>query len=206
MRESIDVILFDLGGVLMELGASPVPAQSLPDDHSFTLADLVATEAWIAFDKGRITPHAFAQTVKNDLGIACSTEQLIEHFTEWPVGLFPGARDLLQQLREDYRLAILTNTNELHWPRFIDEFQLPDYIEHIFASHQLAMAKPEPGIYQHVINTLNMEPSRILFLDDNSGNVEAARLLGIEGHCVQGFEQLKKFLSAQGIIANESLA
>ena len=206
MRESIDVILFDLGGVLVELGASPVPEQALPDDKRFTLAEWVATETWTAFEKGRITPQVFAQTVKDELGISCSTEQLIEHFTQWPVGLFPGVHDLLQQLGQDFRLAVLTNTNELHWPRFIDEFHLPDYIEHIFASHQLAMTKPEPGIYQHVITELGMDPERILFLDDNSGNVAAARLLGIEGHCVQGFGQLKKFLLAQGIIVNNSLA
>jgi HAD superfamily hydrolase (TIGR01509 family) len=200
MNKSIKVILFDLGGVLVELGASPLPADALPDENAFTLADWFKSDAAIAFEKGASTATSFAQTLIADLNLNCSEERLIEHFTYWPTGLFPGAQELLKHLQQNYRLAILTNTNELHWPRFSAEFGLLEYVEHIFASHQLAMVKPEPGIYQHVLTTLDVDPDRVLFLDDNSGNVKAARELGISAHLVNGFDQLKHFLIAQGII------
>ena len=135
-----------------------------------------------------------------ELDLRCSVEQLTEHFTRWPKGLFPGARELLQDLQRNYRLAVLTNTNELHWPRFITEFDLPEYVEHIFASHQLAMAKPEPAIYRHVLKTLDTEPGRILFFDDNAANVDAALALGFMAAQVTGFDSLKQFLITQAII------
>jgi putative hydrolase of the HAD superfamily len=135
-----------------------------------------------------------------DLGLNCSKKQLIAHFTDWPTCLFPGAPELLKHLRQNYRLAILTNTNELHWPRFIAEFELPEHVEYMFASHQLAMVKPEAGIYQHVLSTLDVEPDQVLFLDDNPDNIEGARELGIAAHLVNDFDQLKHFLKAQGII------
>lgn len=200
MSKSIEVILFDLGGVLVELGASPVPADALPDGNAFSLTDWFRSEAAIAFEKGTNTAANFAQALIADLGLNCSEERLIEHFTYWPTGLFPGALELLKHLQQDYRLAILTNTNELHWPRFSAEFELLEHVEHIFASHQLAMAKPEPGIYQHVLTTLDVEPDQVLFLDDNSENVKGALELGITAHLVNGFDQLKHILKAQGII------
>ena len=206
MRDSIDVILFDLGGVLVELGPSPLPAGAIADDRAFALADWFKSEAAIAFEKGSNSAAAFARALIDELDLDCSQQALIEHFTEWPVGLFPGAHELLQRLRGDYRLAILTNTNELHYPRFAGEFRLMEHTEYIFASHQLALAKPEPAIYQHVINTLETDPARILFLDDNRDNVAAAQELGIEAHHIEGFDKLEQFLGAQGIIGKNTLA
>lgn len=200
MNKSIEVILFDLGGVLVELGASPVPVDALTGGNTFSLADWFKSDAAIAFEKGTCTAADFAQALIADLGLNCSEKRLIEHFTDWPTGLFPGAQKLLKHLRQNYRLAILTNTNELHWPRFIAEFELLEHVEYIFASHQLAMVKPEAGIYQHVLTTLGVEPGQVLFLDDNPDNVKGARKLGIAAHLVNDFDQLKHFLKAQGII------
>lgn len=202
-NHSIDVVLFDLGGVLVELGASPLPDGALPTDQSFALADWFRSDAAIEFEKGRNPADCFARSMIAELNLRCSADQLTEHFTRWPKGLFPGARELLQDLQRNYRLAILTNTNELHWPRFITEFGLSEYVEHIFASHQLAMAKPEPAIYRHVLRVLDTDPQRILFVDDNAANVEAALELGFTAAQVTGFDSLKQFLMAQAMIPIE---
>lgn len=199
MRKSFDVILFDLGGVLIELGASPLPAYALPDDNGFNLANWFRSNSSIAFEKGLSSPAEFAASFKDELGLNCSTEQLLDHFRDWPVGLFEGVGELLSQLRPDYRLAVLTNTNELHWPRFIDEFGLAGHVDHIFASHQLQMAKPAAEIFHHVIDNLSTPANRILFFDDNPSNVEAAGESGMQAFLVQGFEQLQQQLRAQGI-------
>lgn len=206
MRDSIDVILFDLGGVLVELGPSPLPAGAIADDRAFDLRDWFKSEAAIAFEKGTNSAEVFAAALISELDLSCSRQALIDHFAGWPRGLFPGAHELLEQLCKSYQLAILTNTNELHYARFHDEFRLTEYTQHIFASHQLAMAKPEPEIYRHVISTLQIEPERILFLDDNHDNIAAAREQRIEAHHIEGFDQLEQFLSTQGIIDANTLA
>lgn len=203
-NDSIDVILFDLGGVLVELGASPLPDDALPGEQSFTLADWFRSDAAIEFEKGRNPADCFARSMVAELNLRCSADELTEHFTRWPRGLFPGARELLQDLQRNYRLAILTNTNELHWPRFINEFDLSECVEHIFASHQLAMAKPEPAIFRHVLRVLDAEPQRILFVDDNAANVETALQLGFTAAQVTGFDSLKHFLMTQAMIPVES--
>jgi HAD superfamily hydrolase (TIGR01509 family) len=202
-NESIDVILFDLGGVLIELGPSPLPDNALPADLSFSAVDWLRSDAAIAFEKGHNSADSFARSMIAELDLQCSVEKLTEHFTRWPKGLFPGARELLQDLRRTYRLAILTNTNELHWPRFVTEYHLSEYVEHIFASHQLAMAKPEPAIYRHVLEILDTDAKRVLFVDDNASNVEAALELGFQAAQVTGFDSLKQFLMTQAMIPVE---
>ena len=200
MNTSIEVILFDLGGVLIELGESPFPSGWLPENDKFTLADWFLSETAISFEKGSITAHVFAETFIKDLNINVSPEEIIEHFTQWPIGLFPGSQELLQSLSPDYRLAVLSNTNELHWPRIIDEFKIPRYFEHIFASHLLNKAKPELSIFQHVINELKVKPASILFLDDNLKNIEASKKPGIQALHVKGIQQTRQGLVKLGVI------
>jgi putative hydrolase of the HAD superfamily len=201
MSQSFDVILFDLGGVLIKLGPSPVPTDTLPATSQFVLGDWFNSAAAIAFEKGQVSPAVFADSLRQELGIDCDRKRLLEHFTRWPIGFYDGVRELLQTLRQDYRLAVLSNTNALHWNRFITEFGLAEQVDHIFASHLLAMCKPEPAIFRHVCDTLGCRPEQILFFDDNAVNVEAAGSLGLQAQQVQGIEQLTAALQARSAIA-----
>jgi len=199
MTTSIKVILFDLGGVLVELGAQPIPSAWL-DEDDFTAKDWFTSETAVLFEKGLITPEVFAETLKNDLNIKQSNDKIIEHFTAWPIGLYAGANELLLQLKTDYKLAVLSNTNTLHWPRIIHEFKITDYIEFVYASHLLNMAKPESAIFRKVVEELNTKPANILFFDDNEKNIQVSRALGIQGFLVKGIEETKQCLIELGLI------
>jgi len=200
MNKSVEVVLFDLGGVLVELGEGPIPSEWLPNNDRFNLTDWFSSETAILFEKGLICAQTFAETFRNDLKIEASPENILKHFTEWPIGLFPGAQELLENLESKYRLAVLSNTNELHWPRIIEEFNVENYFEQIFASHQMKMVKPDLVIFQDVISKLKVEPEKILFLDDNLRNIEASKKLGINGHHVKGFKQTCQILANMGVI------
>lgn len=183
----------------MELGESPLPAEWLAEDELFTLSDWFLSETAISFEKGLITANEFALLLKKELKLDASAESIIEQFTQWPVGLFPGSEQLLQSLIPRYRLAALSNTNELHWPRLIHEFKLYRFFESIFASHLLQMTKPEPDIFKCVIHELNVAPECILFFDDNMSNIEVAKEYGIHAVYVKGIEQVRQSLVIHGI-------
>ena len=202
MNASIELILFDLGGVLVELRGRPIPQDWLPDDMRFDCTDFLLSETAKSFEKGLIDAQSFAESIKEELNIEVSPENIIQHFTDWPVGLFPGAHQLLKSINSRFRLAVLSNTNELHWPRITSEFMITHYFEKIFASHLLKMAKPELDIFKHVISELGVEPDRILFLDDNQNNIDAARHLGIHGIQVSGIQQAQKVLCGVGAIGD----
>lgn len=196
----IDVILFDLGGVLLELGPSPVPEKALTDGQQFELGHWFRSETAIAFETGRIGASQFARELIDGLGLKCSEPELVDFFTAWPRGLFPGAIELLDDLRGRYRLALLTNTNELHWPRFVDEFDLPQRFDAVFASHLLGLAKPGREIFLRVSQSLGAAPESILFLDDHVENVNAAAALGFQARLVRGFDELEQTLRANDML------
>jgi glucose-1-phosphatase len=192
-----DVIVFDLGGVLVELGGVPRMLELL--SHRLTVEELwtrwLTSPSVRAFETGQCDAEAFAHALLAEFELAISPAQLIEEFTAWPKGLYPGALELLQGLAPHYTLACLTNTNALHWPRICDELGLLPHFSFHFASHLLGLLKPDQAIFQHLIDQLGCAPERILFLDDNRLNVEAARSAGIGAYCVAGLpgaiEQLR---------------
>ncbi|MFC6632113.1 HAD family hydrolase [Microbulbifer taiwanensis] len=202
MSIDIEVVLFDLGGVLIELRSSPLPPEWLSSGQTFDSIGWFQSETALRFECGELSPDEFARRLQRDLGLEVDNAEIIDQFTRWPIGLFAGARDLLLQLRKSHHLAALTNTNELHWPRLVNEFRLPQYFSQIFASHRMALAKPDLRAFRHVMDALNVAPERVLFFDDNPTNVIAARRLGIRARQACSVEQVKVHLQESGLLAD----
>ena len=199
MTEQFDLILFDLGGVLVELRSSPFPEAWLPDGKTFDSVDWFKSDTALQFECGHLSPEAFAEGVKNELNLDASTDEILAHFSRRPIGLYAGAQQLLLQLKDSCQLAVLSNTNAVHWPRLIHECELHRYFSHIFASHRIACAKPDPKAFHHVINTLNVTPGKILSFDDNLVNVAAARRLGINSRQASSVGQVRAHLREFGL-------
>lgn len=198
----ITTILFDLGQVLIRLSDDgPVAAQWLDDDSPFTLQEWFHSPAGLAFERGELSPEAFAEILIRELQLQVTAAQLLAHFSAWPLGWFDGAEELLNKLSARYQLAVLSNTNAVHYPRLVDEFGLLRYFAEsdVFASHRIGLAKPDPACFRYVLNRLNCQPSEVLFLDDSPANVASARALGIQARVVTG-PQLKPALQALKIL------
>jgi putative hydrolase of the HAD superfamily len=194
-----DTILFDVGGVLVELGPGP-----LPPGLGISFDRYLESDAAKDFEKGLIGADEFARAIAAEFSVDADAAALIEHFRAWPSSPYPGAIDLLTRLRRDYGVAILSNTNELHWQRFGAEFGLLDCCDRAFGSHLLGMIKPDPKIFVCVIDALGTAPESILFLDDNPTNVAVARAGGMQAELVRDFGDVVRALAARGIVANDS--
>ncbi len=196
-----DAIVFDLGGVLVELGGVARMLELL--NHRLTVDELwtrwLSSPSVYQFETGRIDADQFALALLAEFELPISPAQFIAEFTNWPKGLYPGTIDLLQALAPQYTLACLTNTNMLHWPR-ICEMQLHPHFAVEFASHQIGLLKPDRAIFQHVIEHLRFAPERTLFLDDNALNVESARSVGISAYRVVGLTGVIEQLRALNIL------
>ena len=197
-----DAIVFDLGGVLIELSGVDRMLELL--QHQLTVEELWAR--WLTspavhhFETGQIDADAFATTLFDEFGITIDATQFITEFASWPKGLYPGTTDLLQQLAPHYQLACLTNTNALHWPRICDEMGVLDHFARHFASHEIGLLKPHEAVYRHLLGALGHAPERILFLDDNWLNVEAAQAVGICAQRVVGLDGAIAQLTDLGVL------
>ena len=197
-----DVIVFDLGGVLIELAG--VDRMLELCNHAFSADELWArwlTSAGVRqFETGHTSPDAFGAAMLEEFGLSIAAAQFLEEFTAWPKGVFPGSFELLEQLSASYQLACLSNTNALHWPRVCNEMGLARYFESAFASHLVGLLKPDLEIFQHVVDQLGYPPARILFLDDNQLNVAGARTAGMVAHRVAGLAEVRATLAEVGVL------
>lgn len=203
MQPERKVILFDLGGVLIENAGRDGLMGLLP----YRLETPEIWRRWLdspavqQFESGRIAPDAFAAQFIREWELTVGPEAFLAEFASWPRGFFPGARELLAALRDRHHLACLSNTNAIHWGRF-PEFR--DVFDTCFASHEMGIVKPDHAAYAHVLETLGVEPSDVHFFDDLLPNVEAARAVGINAYQVSGFAQIEPLLREARLHRQES--
>lgn len=197
-----DLIVFDLGGVLIEL--TGVPQMLAWAGGAMSVEELwrrwLHSPAVRDYESGNITTAEFGKRIVVEFNMPISPEQYLTAFTYWPRGYFPGAEDVLRQLAQRYPLAVLSNTNELHYTRFVEEMRILDYVSQCFFSYQIGLLKPDPEIFAYLIAQVGVAPERILFFDDNQLNVDGAAQAGIQAYRVYGVEETTRILQTLEII------
>ena len=199
---AIDVILFDLGGVLIELAGVEQMLEWSPGIP--TTEELwrrwLHSSAVRRFETGAIGRDEFAAAMIGEFGVPVGPDEFLAAFTWWPRSVFPGALELLAHMRQRYRLASVSNTNEIHWDRFSRTWSLDAAFHHNFPSHLVGKLKPDAEYFQHVLDEMDVRPQRVLFIDDNAINVESAARLGIHTRRVAGVEGARQAFEDLGLI------
>jgi putative hydrolase of the HAD superfamily len=202
MSPKIDAILFDLGGVLIELAGVErmlawSPALGTTDE---LWRRWLHSPAVRGYETGRTDRHAFADAIIVEFGLPVARDAFLDEFAWWPRTLHAGARDLLASLAPRYTLASLSNTNELHWQRFERDWALPSMFHHNFPSYAVGKLKPDADYFEHVLDELGVKAQHAVFVDDNAINVEAARAVGLNAMRVPRFDDLAPALRDAGIV------
>lgn len=201
MTLDIQAVVFDMGGVLVELG--PLTEILGPDP---TMDDDTFWSKWLAspsvrdFEMGRCSPAEFGDRLVAELGIDGGGDALLARFAAWPKGLLPGAGALVSSLgAHDVEVAVLSNTNALHWETQPDAADVQALFDRRYLSYELGLAKPDATIFQHVVDDLGFEPDSILFLDDNQINVDGARAVGMRAELAKGVDAARDALVGVGL-------
>lgn len=204
MRSKFDVLLFDLGGVLIDFAGFEELGRLLPGvpDRSEVRSRWIASPTVQQFERGAITPSEFAQGVVGELRLDVAPEVFIDRFVAWVRGPYPGAVSLLTLLQATNRLACLSNSNELHTP--LHRRSMEPYMETFYFSDELGMVKPDLDIFEHVARDLDIKPDRIAFFDDTPVNVHAARNAGLIAYEVDGMAPLTARLQRLGLLDQDS--
>jgi putative hydrolase of the HAD superfamily len=195
-----DVLLFDLGGVLIDFAGFEELRRLLPDapDLSTIRRRWIGSESVHLFESGAISAQKFALEFIQEWRLKLLPEDFLRDFARWPRGLYPGAAQLLRSLGKTHRLACLSNSNELHTDRH--RRSLEGHIERFYFSNELGLAKPQLEIFDRVIMELDSPPERIAFFDDTEINVEAAENTGISACCAEGVQGLRNRLECLGLL------
>ena len=139
-------------------------------------------------ETGRISPEDFLEALKKESPVTLTVQQIRDAWNSMLLD-FPLERlQLLRQLQNQYNLYLLSNTNAIHLEAFqkilMDLTGFPSiglFFERAYYSHLTGWRKPEPEIYQLVLEENKLDPAETLFIDDNPENVEGAKKVGING-------------------------
>lgn len=197
----IDVVLFDLGGVLIDFGGV-APMKALAGIESDDeLWERWLTCRWVrSFERGHCSADDFAVGVIGDWGLSLEPEAFLDAFRSWPGGPLRGADALLESVQRAVPAGCLSNTNALHWEDQFARWPILDAFDYRFLSFELGTVKPDREVFDRVAQLVPAPPSRILFLDDNTLNVEGAAAAGFAAVRVRGVAEARRALVAAGVL------
>jgi len=205
-RQRPQLLLFDLGGVLVEYSGLEDIKPFLEGGLREAASDaeigrrFADSESLAAFQTGSLTPAEFGARFVSEWRLTIEPEAFLREFESWTRRLYPGARELLESLRPRYRLAALSNSNALHWRRNAAVLGVPALFEAAFSSHEIGVLKPDRAAFEHALAALDVAPATVAFFDDLAANVEAARALGIAAFRVEGVAELRAALTGRGVL------
>ncbi|MCB0687182.1 MAG: HAD family phosphatase [Saprospiraceae bacterium] len=197
-QSAIRNLIFDLGNVIIDLdfNASETLLQELTE-ISFVNPAKEDLEVFMDFECGRIPEAIFLNHLIKKSDGKAQAYDLIEAWTAMLANIPLQRLEMLQALKKDYQVYILSNTNETHI-RWVDQYlrdhyninQLSDIVHQAFYSHDLKARKPDDEIYLKMLQIAGISPQESLFFDDHPANIEAAKLLGIHGHVISPKEEI----------------
>lgn len=195
------VLLFDLGGVLVESTGHAALKRLLPHlEQKEIVTRWLASKSVGQFERGNIASEEFARAFLEEWQLQLEPAQFLTEFSSWVQGFFPGAERMLMHLKSRHTIGCLSNTNAIHWAQLA---RVRDAFDVCIASHLIGQMKPDVTAYEHALQRLGVAPNKVYFFDDLPVNVAAARSLGINAFQVRGLAETASALRGLDISTGE---
>lgn len=192
------MILFDLGGVLLHL-RNIRRNFGLQGDETQFLRSWLMSPAVRDFERGAITAEEFGRRIVDEMRLPYDWHEFLQRFDRWPESIYPSVPGLLDELAARYRIALLSNTNAVHWGRDDIAGVLDPLFDGVFLSFRTGLLKPDRESFEQVLRHYGCAAGSILFLDDNPLNVEAAQGIGLKACLTRGPDGIRDALTAHDI-------
>lgn len=188
--KSVQNIIFDLGGVILNI-------DYFQTENAFKKLGIInfaelytfnhASRLFEDYETGKLSSEEFVEALKKQAPCPLQDRQIIEAWNKMLLD-FPLERlQLLQQLRGQYEIYLLSNTNALHLEAFnkilMESRGIPSLgtlFEKTYYSHLVGLRKPGKEIYELVLQENGLDPAKTLFIDDNRENIEGAKETGLK--------------------------
>ena len=197
------IVVFDLGGVLIDWDPRRAYRHLLPDDAAIEeFLATVCTPDWnYRQDAGRSIAEAEAELIAKFPG----KERLIRAYYEGHEisisGAIQGTVDILEALHaKGTPLYALTNWSAETFPRTRPRFSFFERFRHIAVSGELKLAKPDPAIYRHLLGVIGAPAQTCVFVDDADKNVAGAKSVGMQALRFESPEKLAADFRALGLL------
>lgn len=181
---TIKNIVFDLGGVIMTIDRDQAVKrfEEIGVKDAEKLIDPYEQKGiFLEVENGDMTQEEFRKVLSEYTGKELSLEEVRYGWMGFVVDVPQYKLDYILDLRKNYNVYLLSNTNPYiqDWARStrFSEAGRPinDYFDKMYASYELNMTKPDPEIFEYMLQDGNMNPDETLFIDDGKKNIEVER-------------------------------
>jgi putative hydrolase of the HAD superfamily len=156
------------------------------------------------YDQGLLTAEEYWRKFARDAGVEVDAAQ-IETLRTWDTRMWSRINaEMIEWARElraaGVRTALLSNMQHDMAAHARRNFAWLSDFEHQILSCELRLIKPDPAIFEHTIQRLDVKPGEALLVDDREANVEAARTTGLQAIRFQSAERLRGELRGMGFV------
>lgn len=200
-----DVILFDVGGVLLTNGWDFRQRAAAAEQFHLDARELETKHAEVgaAWERGEIDRNQYLDAAVFYEPRSFSRDEFFDFILDQSKALPNGALKMVEEISATnrYFLGALNNeareTNEFRFGKF----ELRRYLKVAFSSCYMGLRKPEPAMYRRALDILGSAPYRTLFIDDREENVAGAAAAGIKAIRFGGAEALRRELESLGLFS-----
>jgi glucose-1-phosphatase len=210
--KTIDAIIFDLGGVILNLSVRKSIDEFIKLGFSNAeeemarlsrISDHEEPGIFRLYETGMISSTQFRAGIRKYFDKDLDDRDIDKAWSAMLLDLPPEHLSLMEKISKSFRIFLLSNTNEIHIENlhFISGnnhgfTSLVKLFEKVYYSHEVKMRKPDVGIYHHVIKDAGLNPDSTLFIDDSLINVQGAQSAGLHAYhhpSNSGLDQIFEF-------------
>ena len=199
--DMIKNILFDFGGVLYNLDFNKTFAAF--EELGFTdfenmFSQYNADTLFQDLETGKITASAFYNRIREIAPQPVTDNQIKDAWNALLLGFRTESLDRLVELKAQYNLYLLSNTNVIHYDHFTRQLQeqtdhqsLESFFTKAYFSQKIGVRKPDVEAFEFIIKDAAINPEETLFIDDTYSNFPNAEKLGMKIHLLKPDELIE---------------
>jgi putative hydrolase of the HAD superfamily len=199
-----DVILFDIGGVLLTNGWDQCERSVVLDKFHLDKAEFEKRHAkpYDAWERDLITAQEYLDATVFYEPRDFTPDDFLQALFAESAELPHGALGILQELAASGKWMLGALNNEAREPNEyrLRTFGFRQYLDALFSSCYVGLRKPQPEMYRRALDILGRPAERVLFIDDRQENAAAAAAVGMKAIRFDGAERLRRDFETLGVL------
>jgi 2-haloacid dehalogenase len=203
-----DVVVFDLGGVLIDWDPRHLYRKLFAGDEA-AMEHFLATVCTHEWNRRQDAGRTFAEGARLLKTEHPDKADLIDaycaRFNEMMPGPIAGSVEILAELKAlGTPLYCLTNFSAETYPPTFERFEFLRWFRGVLVSGAVGVIKPDPGIFELLLERFAIDPKRAVYIDDVAANVDAARPFGIHAIHFKTPTALRAEIAELGLLPSKS--
>jgi len=177
---TIKALIWDMEGVLMLTDESDLPmkvAKTLNAPYD-KVREIFFSDYNDRVDLGEITQDQFNEYILDILQMPRENKYLLEKIINEEFYIDEELLKKIFEMRREYKTGLISNfSNELR-KRIENEWAFESTFDEIIISCEVGLVKPDPEIFNLMLDRLGVRADESVFIDDRIKNIDGAKKMG----------------------------